>query len=111
MGNRMEMRAMTVRHDEALVTAAHAVHDEVWYRHWREGKTELRPTQVIDAIGEVRVKARIDEVALPEELQRLLKEARDTKGEHGMIRLVRLIESLKQVFLPPRPERPDRNLF
>lgn len=97
---------MTVQHDEVLVTAAHKVHDEMWFRYWREGKTELSPNQVIDAIRDVRVKARIDEDSLPEELQKLLKESRDTKGEHGMIRLVRLIESLKQVFLPPRPVRP-----
>lgn len=96
---------MTVQHDEAVVTAAHMIHDEMWFRHWREGKTELRPAQVIDAIRSIRIKARVDESALPKELQDLLKEARKLKGEHGMVPLVRLIESLKRVFLPPRLER------
>lgn len=98
----MEMRAMTVQHDEAVVTAARLVHDEAWFRYWREGKTELRPNQVIDSIRAVRVRARIQEDSLPEELQKLLKEARDIKGEHGMISLASLIGSLKKVFLPPR---------
>lgn len=59
---------MTVQYAEAVVTASHVVHDEVWFRHWREGQLELRPDLVIDAIRQVRVKARINEDELPQEL-------------------------------------------
>lgn len=95
---------MSVQHAEAVVTAAHRVHDEVWFRHWREGKTELRPSQVIDSIRDVRVKARVNEEELPSELLKLLAAARSASGEKQMIQLVHLIVALKLVFLPPRAE-------
>ncbi len=92
---------MSVQHAEAVIAATHKVHDEVWFRYWREGKKELTPRQVIDLIRDVRVKARIDEDALPEELLELLAAARIARGEKGTIRLAKLIEALKLVYLPP----------
>ena len=73
---------MSVQHAEAVIAATHKVHDEVWFRYWREGKKELTPRQVIDLIRDVRVKARIDEDALPEELLELLAAARIARERH-----------------------------
>ena len=94
---------MSVQHLEAGVVATHKVHDEVWVRYWREGKGELTPDQFINFIVAVRVKAHIDEGDLPKGLLELLAAARTAKGEKGTIRLAKLIEALKQVYLPPRP--------
>ena len=95
---------MTVQYAEAVVTASHVVHDEVWFRHWREGQLELRPNLVIDAIRQVRVKARINEDELPQELYVLLQAARSARGEHDTVPLSELITALKTVFLPPADE-------
>ena len=95
---------MTVHHAEAVVTAGRKVHDQVWSNYWREGKTELRPDQVINLIRDVRVTAHITEERLPTELLLLLAQARTAQEENGsMVSLAKLIEALKLVFLPPRP--------
>ena len=94
---------MTTQYAEQVVQAAHVVHDEVWFRYWREGKRELRPDQVINSIRQVRVKARINEDEMPAELLGLLRESRSAADEKGMIKLVELIQALKMVFLPSRP--------
>ena len=91
---------MSVQHEEVIVSVVRAAHDEAWFRYWREGKTELRPRVVLDIIRKVRTRAGVDESKLPDELLELLKEARGAQGEHEMVRLVRLIETLKSVYLP-----------
>lgn len=92
---------MTVQHDEAIVTAAHTVHDEVWATHWKKGETQLRPAQVIEYVREVRTTAGCTEQALPGALQKLVVSAREAQDEKKMIKLVDLIEPLKQIILPP----------
>ena len=95
---------MTVQHDEAIVTATHTVHNKVWYKHWKEGETQLRPAQVIEYIREVRTEAGCTEAAMPEALQKLVVRAREAQDENKMIQLVELIEPLKQIILPPIPD-------
>lgn len=92
---------MTVQHDEAIVTAAHTVHDKVWFKHWKEGEKELRPAQVIEYVREVRTEAGYTEQAMPDVLQKLVADAREAQDENKMVRLVELIEPLKRIILPP----------
>jgi len=94
---------MTVQHEEAIATAAHTVHDDAWFRYWKEGEKELNPDQVIDSIRKVRVGAHVKEEQLPSVVLELLKEARQAQHDHKVVRLARLIETLKVVYLPPRP--------
>ncbi len=95
---------MTVRYAEAVVAASHVVHDQVWFRHWREGQRELRPSVVIDVIRQVRVRARINEEDLPKELYVLLQAARCARGEHATVPLFELVMALRAVYSPPSDE-------
>ena len=90
---------MSVQYDPDVVRAVKTALSKVWYKHWREGKTELRASQVIDVIKSIRVDARVDESDLPDELLKLLKQAHQSKAERQTVKLYELIVALKAVFL------------
>ena len=94
---------MTMQRDEAIVTAVHIVHDKVWHKHWKEGKTELRPAEAIEYVRQIRTEAGCTEQALPAVLQELVAKAREAQREKKMVRLVELIEPFKQIILPHVP--------
>lgn len=91
---------MSVQHDEAIVTAAQVVHDQVWHRHWREGHTQLKSSQVVKYVRDVRVKAECTEERLPEELSKLLAEAREGTSDKKMMSLERLLVPLNRIIRP-----------
>ena len=91
---------MSVQHEEALVTAAHVVHDQVWARHWHEGETDLRATQVIEYVRRVRTTAKCSEAQMPHELQKLMTRARESREANVKISLADLIVALKSIILP-----------
>ncbi len=93
---------MTAQHEELVIQAAKAVHDKVWYKHWREGESSLRPAQVIDYVREVRELAHVTEEKLPPELMKLLSVARENRDAEkpANIALVDVIEPLKTIILP-----------
>lgn len=91
---------MTVKHDEAIVNAAHTTHDKVWHVHWKEGERQLRPAQVISYIRDVRVTANVTEDRLPAPLYALLQKARDAEKTKTTLGLSELIIALKHIILP-----------
>ncbi len=92
---------MSVWHEKVIITAAQAVHDKVWFRHWREGDVELRSSQVIEYIRDVRVEAGCGEDQLPGELISLLAAARLGTDEKRMMSLDKLIIPLNDIIRPP----------
>jgi hypothetical protein len=92
---------MSVQYDEAIVTAAQAVYDKVWFKHWKGGETKLRTSQVVEYIREIRVGAGCTEERLPECLITLLAEARVKDKKEMTMSLSKLIAPLNQIILPP----------